>query len=219
MTDDYTLLVEDHRDTQVWLRRIVERAFPGTTVHIADSASDARLALQGKRFSRAIVDLELPDGDGVDIIDLITRAYPHTQTVVATVFNDEARIIAALSAGAGGYVLKDQGEEALVKVLQRLQANEPPLSPTVAQYILGLLRHQKEPTLSKTSSLPAEALTCREAEVLEIIARGASKKDVANSLGISEHTVSTHVKAIYRKLDISSRAEATTAAFRLGLIG
>lgn len=140
----------------------------------------------GIRFTRAIIDLNLPDGDGIEIVELLARNYRETPSVVATVFDDEARIVMALSAGTSGYVLKDQGEKALIRVLRGLERGEPPLSPTVARHILETFRNEDLDLPNADESSVANNLTPRELEVLEIIARGAIKKDVANSLRISE---------------------------------
>lgn len=215
---DKTLLLEDHGETQLWLTRIIEQAFPDTVVTIASTVANARSLLAQETFSRAIIDLNLPDGDGIEIVALIAQQYLHMPSVVATVFDDEARIVKALSAGTSGYVLKDQSEKALIRVLQGLEQGEPPLSPTVARHILQMFRSDDFNTSDPVEELVTHDLTPRETEVLEIIARGASKKDVANSLKISEHTVDSHVKSIYTKLDISSRAEASLAAQKMGLL-
>lgn len=215
---DKTLLLEDHRETQDWLTGIIEQAFPDTAVTIASTVANAQSLLLRETFSRAIIDLNLPDGDGIEIVTLIAQQYPEMPSVVATVFDDESRIVEALSAGTSGYVLKDQGEKALVRVLQGLEQGEPPLSPSVARHILHMFRSDDFKASDPAENLITYDLTPRETEVLEIIARGASKKDVANSLKISEHTVDSHVKSIYIKLDISSRAEASLAAQKMGLL-
>ncbi|MEM6907740.1 MAG: response regulator transcription factor [Pseudomonadota bacterium] len=215
---DRTLLIEDHPETQDWLTRIITQAFPATQVTIASQVTEARSWIARASFSRAIIDLNLPDGDGIEIVELLARDYPDTPSVVATVFDDEARIVMALSAGTSGYVLKDQSEKALVRVLRGLEHGEPPLSPTVARHILQVFRSEDFAPADLAEDTVTDDLTPRELEVLEIIARGAIKKDVANSLRISEHTVSSHVKSIYTKLGISSRAEASLVAHKIGLL-
>ena len=222
MTADRTLLLEDHPDTQVWMSAILRRAFPGTVIDVARTVSEARMRLRRETYKRAIVDLSLPDGTGLEIIALAAKEHPDLSVVVATIFDDEANIIAALKAGAKGYVLKDQCESALIRVLEGLRVGQPPLSPAIARQILESFRvSRRDITGPKGGRLPNDksgALTEREAEVLEIIARGASKRDVANSLKISANTVGAHIKSIYRKLGISSRAEASLAARRMGLL-
>ena len=219
---DRTLLLEDHPDTQVWMSAILRRAFPGTTIDIVRTVAEARAQLWRETYKRAIVDLSLPDGTGLEIIALATTAYPTMSVVVATIFDDEANLLAALKAGAKGYVLKDQCESALIRVLEGLRSGQPPLSPSIARQILESFRVSR-PEINGLKGERARddksgALTERETEVLEIIARGASKRDVANSLKISANTVGTHIKSIYRKLGISSRAEASLAARRMGLL-
>lgn len=211
-----TLLLEDHPDTQIWLSEIIKIAFPETIIDFASDIATARIMIEATVYQQAIIDLSLPDGNGVEIIRLLSIRQPETNIAVATIFDDEEHLLSALRAGAKGYVLKDQPREALVRVLQGMAQGEPPLSPSVARRMLDFFETTR--TESPTQIIEAEVLTMREAEVLEIIARGASKIDVANSLRISPHTVGSHIKSIYRKLGISSRAEASLAAKRLGLL-
>jgi len=217
-----TLLIEDHPDTQAWMRSIIARAFPGTEIDVAGDLKSAFERLAARAYDRAVIDLSLPDGSGVDIIRHIARVHPDTQVAVATIFDDEDHLLSALQAGAKGYVLKHQSEATLVRTLEGMARGEPPLSPVIARRILDFFETSlvPAPPVAAMSDPPpdGEALTEREAQVLEIIARGASKQDVANSLKISPNTVGTHIKAIYRKLGISSRAEASLAARRLGLL-
>ena len=216
-----TLIVEDHADTRHWLAAIVDRAFAGAECHFADSVAAAKYKLATARYDLAIIDLGLPDGSGVDVIQHISDGYPDIMAVVATIFDDDHHLIPALQAGAKGYVIKDQPEAALERTLSGLARGEPPLSPVVAQRILSLFVGA-QPALNdiKTEVEQSDSaqLTSRETQVLEIIARGAIKQEVANSLNISENTVRTHVKSIYRKLGIASKSEATIAAQKLGLL-
>ncbi len=217
-----TLLIEDHPDTQDWMASIIARAFPGTVIDVAGSLEAAFDLLAKGTYERAVIDLNLPDGSGIDIIRHIVRRRPDTQIVVATIFDDEDHLLSALQAGAKGYVLKHQSEATLVRTLEGMARGEPPLSPVIARRILDFFETDGGPPRTAeplSEALPGEELlTERESEVLEIIARGASKQDVANSLRISPNTVASHIKSIYRKLGISSRAEASLAARRLGLL-
>jgi DNA-binding NarL/FixJ family response regulator len=215
-----TLLLEDHPNTQTWISDIIREAFPDTEIEIAGTVQQGLALLEGDPYDQAIIDLSLPDGSGVDVIRAIAECHPTTRIVVATIFDDEDHLFAALRAGAKGYVLKDQPRANLVRVLKAMDHGEPPLSPSVARRILDFFERPPlgRPTSDEASLPEPDLLTVRESEVLEIIARGASKADVANSLKISPNTVATHIKSIYRKLDISSRAEASLAARRLGLL-
>jgi DNA-binding NarL/FixJ family response regulator len=203
------LIIEDMGETRVWLAGLVTRAFPGAEVESAATLRKAG-AMLTRDFDLALVDLGLPDGSGLDIVRRIRAAGCPTICVVTTVMGDDASVVAALSAGADGYLLKENPTDVLVRQLAQIAHGIPALSPTVARRIMDHFRN--------TGPVEFEhQLTEREAEVLALIARGLRNGEVAAELGIAETTVAGYVKAIYRKLGISSRAEAAWHASRLGL--
>lgn len=204
------LLVEDLPETRNWLRGLLGDAFPGIEIVEANSVA-AGLAVAAAPWELAIVDLELPDGSGVAVIDAISGHHPQAAIVVATIYDDDAHIFPALQAGAQGYLLKDQPAEVLTRQLRGILDGSPPLSPAIARRLLGHFR-------VANGNIADSELTAREREVLKRIAQGRKIADIAAELGISHHTVSDHVKNIYRKLNISSRAQAATQAARLGLL-
>jgi DNA-binding NarL/FixJ family response regulator len=149
----------------------------------------------------AIIDLGLPDGWGHEIIAELHRLYPETSIVVSTVFDDDGNLIQALKAGATGYLLKDDTPDEMCTALLEMESGRPPLSPAIARRILGQFTQQ-----SQVTALP---ITPREMEVVRLLARGFTNLEVAGVLEISAHTVSSHIKSVYRKLHVSSRAELT----------
>ena len=161
----------------------------------------------------ALVDLALPDGNGMDIVAALAQKNPSCMIVVATIFDDDAHLFPALRAGAQGYLLKEQPRELLVRQLRGIADGQPPLSPAIAR---RLLRHFQP--LPDASNGEAIQLTPREREVLSLLARGIRIVEIAQTIGISRHTVGDYVKNIYRKLKISSRAEAALQAKSLGLV-
>ncbi|ODN70467.1 response regulator transcription factor [Methylobrevis pamukkalensis] len=231
------LVVEDMPETRVLLRRALQLAFPGIAVSEAGDLATARAVLGGPDahgalpFDLALVDIGLPDGSGLDLIAELARNRPGVLPVVTTIFDDDTHIFDAIGAGAQGYLLKDRDAEHLVGYLRRIDAGDPPLSPAVARRIMTHFRSrpaaspagQEEvgvavPETAGPELADAAALTPREAEVLSQIGKGARVPEVAYRLGLSEQTVATYVKTIYRKLRISSRAEAALEAARRGLI-
>jgi DNA-binding NarL/FixJ family response regulator len=132
-------------------------------------------------------------------------------TIVTTVYADDDHLFSALRAGAQGYLLKDQSRERLTEQLRGILHGEPPLSPSIAR---RLMRTFTAPAQHREDS----GLTAREIEVLTLIANGHTLKDVGKALGISRFTVGDHVKMIYRKLNVASRAEAALQAARLGIV-
>lgn len=206
------LLLEDHEDTRKWLKELVEGAFRGIEVTAVSTLAAARKQIAGRRFNLAIVDISLPDGSGIDLIREIAQDSPETYCVVATIFDDDDHMFAALQAGAQGYLLKEQPKEQLRKRLEGILNGEPPLSPAVARRVL---RHFRK---IPAAAPPEVKLSDRETEVLTLIAKGMNRSDIARLLGISTNTAAGYIKTIYQKLNVSSRAEATLEASRLGLV-
>ena len=213
------LIVEDHAETRAWWLSALPRIFGGVTARAARSVGEARLLLRQDRFWLAIVDLKLPDGLGVDLIREISDHSPETMCVVSSIFDDDQHVFAALRAGAQGYLAKDEPRDLQMEQLRQIVHGQPPLSPGIARRILGHFSG-RDPMPDRGQELrkAEHDLTEREVEVLRLIAKGYSRPEVAEILGLSLNTVSTHTKAIYQKLEISRRAEAVVEAVRLGLI-
>lgn len=205
------LIVEDLPAVTDWLRRVLERAFEGVQIDCAGSCRAARDLLASQRYPLALIDLGLPDGSGLELIALARASRPPTLAVVTTVFDDDEHLFAALRAGAQGYLLKDESQDELVEALRAIERGVPPLSPSIARAVLGYFS-------TPPTEASGEALTAREKEVLRAIASGHSVPATATALGLSHNTVATHLKRVYSKLSISSRAEASLAAERLGLL-
>lgn len=208
---NHCLIVEDIRETRLWLADIVASAFPDCRVHEAATACHGSQVAEALDFDLALIDLGLPDGSGLEVLRGIKRRTPDTVCVITTVMGDDAHIVAALSAGAQGFLLKGQPAELLSRQLRQLSAGVPALSPSIARRIM---EHFQRTGPTETS---AADLSEREKQTLALISRGYRNSDVAAQLGIAESTVASHIKSIYRKLGISSRAEATWHAARLGL--
>jgi DNA-binding NarL/FixJ family response regulator len=222
------LLLEDFADTRAWLCEVLHTAFNPIEITEAATVAQARAQLANKTFDLALIDINLPDGNGIDVIRDINRDSPATYCVVATIFDDDDNIFTALQAGAQGYLLKEQPAEELIRNLQGLIRGEPPLSPAIARKILRHFQSSGQPSGQSSgqssarspaqSPQPANDLSEREKEILALVAKGLKRGDIGPLLGISPHTVATHVKTIYSKLNVTSRAEATVAALRLGLV-
>ncbi|MEW5902743.1 MAG: response regulator transcription factor [Pseudomonadota bacterium] len=205
------LILDDVADSQAWLSQALNTAFPGLALHCTGSLAEARAWLAAHAAPDiALIDLGLPDGSGVELIAELNRRAPQTLCVVASIFDDNEHLFPALRAGAQGYLLKDQPLPQIVELLKGIAAGSPPLSPAIARKLLGHFQPAPQPEL--------EQLTERETEVLRYIAKGMTLPETARLLGISAHTISGYVKNIYRKLNISSRAEAAMTARNLGLI-
>ena len=210
------LLLEDLPEIRSWLRSLVLQVFPGA--HISESARvhDALELVSALKFDLALVDLGLPDGSGVDVVTRLRDVQPDAQSVVVTIHDDDEHLFPALQAGAYGYILKEQPRELIIEQLQRISQGEPPLSPSIARRVIAYFSAKSKPQLP-TSTLPHISLTDRETEVLLRVAKGYTLPEIGVQLGLSRHTIADYVKQIYRKLNVSSRAEAALEAQRMGL--
>lgn len=210
----HALLLEDLPEVATWLRALLNKHFPGIEIHHAATLAEAhRLLDAGMQAQLALVDLGLPDGDGTTLIRPLATRFPACTIVVTTLFGDDAHVFPALRAGAHGYLLKDQPEDRLGAALEGILQGEPPLSPSIARRLLRAF----QPTVPEATP-ELETLTPREREVLVLVSKGCRLPELAERLEISRHTVSDHLKAIYRKLNVNSRAEATLEAARMGLV-
>ncbi len=182
---------------------------------VTDLAS-ARQAMSRAAPDVLLTDLGLPDGSGIELIRETARRFPATDIMVITVFNDEDHVLASVEAGATGYILKDSMPEEFVGLIRQLRDGGSPISPVIARQLLKRFK----PTAAVPDARPHEdaGLSARESEVLSFIAKGFSYCEIARLLGISPHTVTTHVKKIYQKLAVHSRGEAVYEAGKMGLI-
>lgn len=209
----HALILDDLPACLDWLRRALQQAFPGISIRTASTLAEARERIaEPSPLDLALVDLGLPDGDGTTLITRLRQQRPAVIPVVTTVFDDDGHLFPALTAGAAGYLLKDEAIESLAERLLGIVEGQPPLSPSIARRLLRHFQPQPNP-VSDTASL-----TPRETEVLRLIAKGYSVPEAARLLELAKHTVAGYVKDIYRKLDVSNRAEATLEASRRGLI-
>ncbi|MBX3599398.1 MAG: response regulator transcription factor [Rubrivivax sp.] len=212
------LLLEDDPATRERLAGIVA-ASPG--LELAAAFGELRAALAWLAVHEPpqvlLVDLHLPDGSGVDLIRAARRLAPQAEAMVISVFGDEAHVVTAIEAGATGYLLKDASAEEIGQAITRLLAGEAPISSAIARH---LLRRFRAAPAAASAAPPAGAspLTPREGEVLALIAKGLSYQRIAEALGMSPHTVTSHIKQIYRKLAVNSRGEAVFEAQQLGLL-
>ena len=181
------------------------------------NAESARAAIARGEFDVALVDLGLPDGNGIDLIREIAATRPDADVMVVTVFGDEAHVLASIEAGATGYLLKRSLNDTLGATVRELRAGGSPISPVIARQLLHRFK-KDSPTPSSPAVVDDGGLSEREREVLLFIAKGFTVGEIANMLHLSAHTVATHVKHIYRKLAVHSRTEAVFEAGRMGLL-
>ena len=249
------LILEDNPVARSFLCRVVRESFSDAIVLTEagdlESARKHILLTGGSQglhgvdpFKLILVDLELPDGNGMELLAEL-RHYPATK-IVTTLYSDDDHLFPALQCGADGYLLKEDRFEVLVEELQKIVRGQPPLSPAIARRLLTHFRHGpgraggggggggdwQAPdsgfvtTSGFSTSRPVpmekapetERLTPRETEVLTYLSKGFTIKEIASLMGIKWFTVNDHIKSIYKKLNVSSRAEAAVLASKQGLV-
>ena len=214
------LVVEDNPETRQWICATIATAFPDVEFAAAGTVREAEALLFGKAGARrafdvALLDIALPDGSGIDLIRRINAELPATTPIVITIYDDDATLFEALAAGAMGYILKGVKTTNLIEQLRRIASDEPPISPQIARRMLSFF---KLATPARAPEMPEANLTNREIEVLGLLGKGLTATEIGGILGVSQNTCATHIKSIYRKLNVSSRAEAAIEADRRGLV-
>jgi DNA-binding NarL/FixJ family response regulator len=240
------LIVEDNPVARSFLCRVVRESF-SDLIAITESgdleSARRQISLSGGAqglhgvdpFKLLLVDLELPDGNGMELLAELAQ-YPATK-IVTTLYSDDEHLFPALQCGADGYLLKEDRFEVLVEELQKIVRGQPPLSPAIARRLLthfrpagsghaapsdsgfnpaGVFQTSRPVPIDKP--LEHERLTPRESEVLTYLSKGFTIKEIAGLMGIKWFTVNDHIKSIYKKLNVSSRAEAAVLASKQGLV-
>ncbi len=210
-------IVDDHPMFRMGVVRGLEDE--GGIVIVAEGANagDAVSIYQRARPDISLLDLSMPGG-GHAAIRGIRDLDGDASIVVLTASEDDNDVFEALKAGAKGYVLKGVRTENLIEQLRRIQRDEPPISPQIAHRILAYFRGKLPNTPVTDEEERADRLTRREVEILRLLGKGLTAADIGVALGITRNTCSTHIRAIYRKLGISTRAEAALEANRRGLV-
>ena len=215
------LIVEDEPEL---LHHFTQAVLSDTALSLVAAVSTGAAAmavLSATSPDVVLLDLGLPDVNGIEIIRHVARQCPQSDVLVVTMFGDDQHVFEALESGATGYLLKDLGLERIAASIHEVRAGGSPISPSIARRVLARMRAtQVLPAAGVPASTPlADAvLTPREIELLKLTAKGLSFDSVGEILGISPHTVVAHVKKIYRKLAVHSRGEAVYEASQLGLL-
>jgi DNA-binding NarL/FixJ family response regulator len=220
MTGIQVALLEDQAYTRERLVHALQAAENLEVVFACELGQTMLDWLAGHQPDVLLVDLGLPDMSGLAVIQACHHRYPLTDIMVITMFGDEANMMAAFAQGARGYLLKDGSEQDLARHVKDLNAGGSPMTPVIARQLLARLapNQTQARTVEAVSNAGATMLSPRELEILSTLGRGYTYAEVADLLGISVWTVQTHVKNIYGKLNVHSRAEAVFEARTLGLI-
>jgi DNA-binding NarL/FixJ family response regulator len=211
MTEDGSVirvvLVDDHPVVRAGVRALIEGQDDLTVVGEASDSATARDVVQGTRPDVVLMDLNLGAGAGGAATTAVLRGLPSPPKVlVLTTYDTEADILAAIDAGASGYLLKDAPPDELFRAVRGTARGETVLAPAVAA------------TLVRRASSPGPVITDREVEILELLARGLANKEMAKQLLVSEATVKSHLSHIYTKLGVDTRAGAVARAIEQRII-
>jgi|JI7StandDraft_1071085.scaffolds.fasta_scaffold96320_1 DNA-binding NarL/FixJ family response regulator len=219
------ILVEDEPATLDHLIQVMQSSPALQLLGVASTVQDAYSLLFMTQPKVALIDLGLPDSSGIEIIRWLSKNKPETEPLVITTFGDEDHVVRSLEAGATGYLLKDYSNDELIGHIVEVANGGSPISPLVARQLLFRIQNSRTtqadtlPSRTTYKSLPnATRITDRELMVIQQVAKGFTAQEIAAQMGISTHTVSTHVKRIYKKLHVHSRSEAVYEASLLGLL-
>jgi DNA-binding NarL/FixJ family response regulator len=189
-----------------------------TAEELTKSAAEASRSGRAPDWDVALMDIQMPGMNGIEATRLLKSFAPDLPIVMLTVFEDHGRILEAICAGADGYLLKKSAPEEIAEQLRAVVDGGSPLTAGVARTVLDLLRASPSPLAARPAAPIPVKLSDRELTVLRHLARGLSYKQVASEVGISLDTVRTHVRRLYRKLQVNNVAEAVAQAIRAGLV-
>jgi DNA-binding NarL/FixJ family response regulator len=213
------LLLEDDDPVRERLARIIESWPGGRLIAACATLGEATRLIADKPIDLLITDLNLPNGHGVQAIRLLRERQPQAEAMVISVLADDRTVIAAIEAGANGYLLKDSDPIDIVAAIGDLLAGRSPISSKIARTIVRRLGSREAPSgATALAAADVQLLTPREMDILWGIAKGFTYGELAERLQISKQTVPVHIRNIYRKLQANNRSEAVYEASRRGLI-
>lgn len=194
-------------------------------VFVAGNSSDFLNVLNSQSESSRpdviLMDIELPDTSGIETTAEVKALFPDIDILMFTVFEDDERIFQAIQAGASGYLLKDESIDTIVDSIRDLHSGGAPMSPQVARRVMQIVRSGSKSNIINDPHLSRQTpfdLTTREVEILQKLVEGKTNAVIGEELFLSPWTVKTHVKSIYRKMHVGSRAEVTRIALKNNLV-
>ncbi|HEF1903324.1 TPA: response regulator transcription factor [Bacillus cereus] len=210
------LLVDDHTVVLKGLAFFLSTQEDLELVGEANNGKEALVKVGETNPDVILMDLYMPEMDGVEATAYIKKEYPNVKVIVLTSFSDQAHVLPALRAGASGYILKDVEPDQLVEAIRSAYKGNIQLHPDIANVLLSqtLPVEEKE----EEHSIQVDVLTARENEVLQLLAKGMSNKEIASVLVITEKTVKAHVSSILSKLNLSDRTQAALYAVKNGIV-
>jgi len=218
-------IIEDNAEFLSRFRHVIESSADFSFVGSAVNGTDGLALINNVCADAYLVDLGLPDIDGIELIRHAVKLRPECDVMVITVFGDDTHVIQSIEAGATGYILKDSTSLDILECIRTLREGGSPISPMIARRILQKFQTTSEPAAvpDQVTAIPTQVtptpLSEREYQVLYALSKGLSFKEIGARYYISSHTVARHVKKIYRVLAVHSRGEAVYEATKLGILG
>ena len=218
------LIVEDDSFMQQRLRLILlDIGYADKDLHFMGSIAEVERLVDYKQVALALIDLGLPDGNGIVLIEKLSQLRAEIPVLVISAWSTENMIINALQAGATGYILKERDDIELKVSIRSVLKGGAPIDPFIARHILNKIPLQTDTpaeafTDKAGQELHAVNLTQREHQILNLVASGLSNQEIANHIFLSRHTVETHIRSVYRKLAVTNRTKAISRAREMGLL-
>lgn len=226
------LIVEDDPLMRAFFAASVRRSSQLTLVCCVGTVAEAKALLDdaAQAVDVLLTDLGLPDGNGLEVIRHARLRHPACEALVISMFGDEDNVLASIEAGALGYIHKDAAPDDIAATILEMKAGASPISPMIARRVLSKYRSMQTnialaPVAIEQSAIKIDSfgagkglLSRREQEVLELVSRGFSYAEIADLKSLSVHTVQTHIKSLYGKLEVHSKMEAVLEATRMGLL-
>ena len=211
-------ILEDDAIMQQRLKRILlEIGYAEDALIFAQTLSEAIDMLKQYPISFSLVDLGLPDGNGIDFIENLRQTDEVSPVLVISAWSTQETILKAIQAGATGYLLKERDDFEIMLSIRSILRGGAPIDPFIAQQILSKITFEqkvKDVAVAEQNNL----LSTREFEILQLVAEGMTNREIADFLNLSKYTIECHIKHIYRKLSVSSRSKAINTARSLGIL-
>ena len=207
-------LVEDQLATREYLQESIDVLDEFDVCGESGTIAEADRQIRETRPDILLVDIGLPDGSGITLIETFGEERPEMPILVISVFGDEHTVISAIEAGAQGYLLKTDSAESIDRALRQILSGGSPISPQIARHLIARFRPARE--ISKDTG--NDLLSVRELEVLQYAAKGYSFSEIAKLMAVSPNTIGSYTKRIYTKLAVSSKSQAVFEAMRIGIV-
>jgi DNA-binding NarL/FixJ family response regulator len=214
MTGEITiLLADDHNVLRQGIAQMLETQSDMKVVAQASNGSDAVALVRSHQPRIALLDINMPEMDGVEAARRITTEIPKTGVIILTMYRRDDYVFEAIKAGANGYLLKEVELDELLQAIRAVAQGEAVIDPAIASRLLAEFRQPQ-----KTEKIPESALSDRDVDILRLVAQGLSNQEIADQLFISEKTVRNRLSLVFRQLHLKNRTEAALYAVREGLV-